>query len=415
MTCPSCQAGAAAQARFCAQCGAALSGIDPRQLLIEATRIVAGAGPDLNSTLDALTEQACRLLGAEAATLQLATGRGDELEVRRPSALAAPGSPFATPGTRFNPGSFTGEAIRRRSPMFTGDYQRDPRHDNAYRPTFTDVVASMVVPLFASEQLVGTLYLDWSRPVAIGPREIEAADAFGQHAAIAIRTARLLEESHQSRSELEAILDGAHEAIAVYAADGHLQRLNRGARDWLAAFLGRMPQTLDELVALAKPREIDGRPFAGTLPTEVALRGELAEAIELVESADGELRRILVRTAPVAGEDGDVRAIVILWRDITDLHAAIEQGARLDGAIKTVRRVAHELGNQLAPVAGYSELLVTMVDGEAADLAARVSRSALGAAATLQRLQSIIRFEESEFGGQVMLDLDAATSPPADD
>jgi len=81
-----------------------------------------------------------------------------------------------------------------------------------------------------------------------------------------------------------------------------------------------------------------------------------------------------------------VRAIVVLWRDITELHAAIEQRARLDGAIKTVRRVAHELGNQLAPVAGYGELLVTMVDGEAVDLTGRVSRSALGAAATLQRL-----------------------------
>ena len=36
------------------------------------------------------------------------------------------------------------------------------------------------------------------------------------------------------------------------------------------------------------------------------------------------------------------------------------------------------------------------------------------AADTLIRLQSIIRFEESKFGGQVMLDLDAATTPAAE-
>ncbi|HEY3110104.1 MAG TPA: hypothetical protein VGL23_15175, partial [Chloroflexota bacterium] len=84
--------------------------------------------------------------------------------------------------------------------------------------------------------------------------------------------------------------------------------------------------------------------------------------------------------------------------------------ARFDGAVKTARRISHELGNQLAPVLGYGEILANQLEGEEADFAGRIVEAALEAANTLGRLQRIIRFEQTEFGGEVMLDLDAATT-----
>jgi GAF domain-containing protein len=414
MSCQICEVATPAGANFCPSCGAALGAVnDPRQALLEATRLIAAdAGRDLDATLDTLTSQARSLLAADAATLQLATGDGDELEVRRPSPLARPGSLFATPGTRFEPGSFTREAMARRQPIFTGDYRRDPRHVK-HGPEFEAVVAAMVVPLYAGDQFVGTLYLDWMRPVEVGRREIEIADAFGQHAAIAIRTARLLEEAQRARAEAEAVLDAADDGIAVFGSDGQLLRLNRRGRQGYLTLFGRVPLSLRDFRQLARPTDQEGQPLA-ELPSDRALRGQETVAIELIQGVNGQCFRIFVRAAPVSEPDGTIRAVVVLWRDISELYDGITEHARLEGAVKTARRVTHELNNQLALAVGYGELLTTMLaegGDEPAWLAGKMHLGAVQAARTVSRLGRIIRFEESEFGGQVMLDLDRATTP----
>jgi signal transduction histidine kinase len=91
-------------------------------------------------------------------------------------------------------------------------------------------------------------------------------------------------------------------------------------------------------------------------------------------------------------------------------HAAAIDRARLEASTRTARRVTHELRNLLSPVAGYGELLARRVPGEDAALADRVKSSALRAADFLARLDQIVRYREVDFGGETMLDLDAATS-----
>jgi signal transduction histidine kinase len=141
------------------------------------------------------------------------------------------------------------------------------------------------------------------------------------------------------------------------------------------------------------------------------MRGAAAHSVVLLRDQSGDERRLHVSAAAIGGER---RGVVLSARDITNLHAAIATGAQLDGAVKTARLVAHELNNQLAPVAGYSELLGEEATGEVKLLAGRINRAALRAAGTLNQLQQIIRFEETEFAGQVMLDLDAATTDHAE-
>src|SRR5262249_42210268 len=89
----------------------------------------------------------------------------------------------------------------------------------------------------------------------------------------------------------------------------------------------------------------------------------------------------------------------------------IAQSARLDGAIKTARLVAHELNNDLSPVRGYGEMLAGMLEGEGLTFAEAILRAADAATATVARLQQIIKFEETSSAGERMLDLDAATDP----
>jgi hypothetical protein len=89
----------------------------------------------------------------------------------------------------------------------------------------------------------------------------------------------------------------------------------------------------------------------------------------------------------------------------------VEQ-ARLDGAIKTARLVAHELNNQLSLLTGYGELLADDGEGETAEFARGIVRGARASAETIARLQRIIRFEEIDGGADYpMLDLEASTAP----
>jgi nitrogen-specific signal transduction histidine kinase len=128
-------------------------------------------------------------------------------------------------------------------------------------------------------------------------------------------------------------------------------------------------------------------------------------------STDGRVHRLHADAAPIWTEDGIVKGVVVVARNITELHDAIAESARLDGAIKTARLVAHQLNNQLSPVRGYSELLADMLTGEPRSFAQRIARAADASSATVARLQRIIKFEETDAGGYTMLDLDAAAPP----
>ena len=129
---------------------------------------------------------------------------------------------------------------------------------------------------------------------------------------------------------------------------------------------------------------------------------------ELLALADALARcaAVAVHTARLLAESQRASA------ELERLVATVADAARLDGAIKTARLVAHELNNQLSPIRGYSEVLTEMLEGEPGMLAERILRGAEASAATVARLQRIIRFEETETAGFRMLNLEAATTPP---
>jgi PAS domain-containing protein len=380
--------------------------VDRYRALVEATRLVA-AGRDLDAVLDALIEQTARLLDTSGVSIHVAEPGTMRLVRRRLNALVLAGSNEDAIGRAVEVDPFVREAIERRTPLFTPDLHADPRIRAAAKESLPRVRASMTVPLLADEELVGALFIHWDRPHETDAEELELVEALGRHAAIAIRSARLLDEARRARRQQEALFEAAGDGIVVIDAKRQFIAANDRARAWLSSRLGRMPTTVDAFHELARPLVTDGKPM---LAGERALLGELATEELVIEDVDGTRRHLHVSAAPIRGQDGAVVAAVVISRDITALHRSIQENARLDGAVKTARRAAHELSNQLALVAGYGEILRTMAnDGPFEAMAGRVHQAAMTAGATLERLQSIIRFEESEFGGQVMLDLERAT------
>ncbi len=210
--------------------------------LVEAARLISASGHDLDAVLDALTEQAIKLLGADAGSLHLAD-RDGYLVVRRPNPFAAPESIFAIRGKRFRPRGQTGRAIAERRAAFAVDYRRDERIDPSIRSQFPDVAANLVVPLFAGDDLVGTLHLAWREAYAVTPEDLDVAEALGAHAAVAIRSAHLVEliRGEANRTEgaqaMTAALSGAltSEQVAEIVVQGAVTCI--GARSGVVGVL----------------------------------------------------------------------------------------------------------------------------------------------------------------------------------
>jgi nitrogen-specific signal transduction histidine kinase len=213
------------------------------------------------------------------------------------------------------------------------------------------------------------------------------------------------EAAEHAQSALAAVLDAVDTGVFVFDAQGNVLSMSRWARERFLGHLGRVPATLQEIRQGVDPRRPDGT-IEPLLPAERALRGERVDT-ELLFS-DG--RRLHVQATPIVGPDGKVQGAVSVSRDITELHTAIAGRARLDGAVKTSRLLAHEINNQLALLVGYGTLLTGQVDGEVADTIATMVDAAEQIAELVHRLQGIVRFEETDLGAGPMLDLERATS-----
>lgn len=109
-------------------------------------------------------------------------------------------------------------------------------------------------------------------------------------------------------------------------------------------------------------------------------------------------------------------------REESGRQQSIAERARMEGALLVVRTVAHEVNNDLSPIAGFAELLAlhpaVAHDPTAMAYAHQIHVSALAAAATVLRLQRLVRLEEapSALGaGWSVLDLERSTTPDSAD
>src|SRR4051794_6993384 len=111
-------------------------------VLVRAARLVSeAAGENLDALLDTLSEQTQMLLGADDVIINLAVeDDGQELGRRRIDKLRPPRS-GPSEGSRYAPSAFVQEAIALRRPVFSPDYQADPRMDPQGKATHRSIVA----------------------------------------------------------------------------------------------------------------------------------------------------------------------------------------------------------------------------------------------------------------------------------
>jgi hypothetical protein len=93
--------------------------------------------------------------------------------------------------TQGPPGGIIGRAIRRRAPQVVPDVGRDPD----YHADVPGTASELVVPLIEEGKVVGALDFQSDRPGAFDLDDVVAAEAIAEFVVIALRNARLLQES----------------------------------------------------------------------------------------------------------------------------------------------------------------------------------------------------------------------------
>jgi PAS domain-containing protein len=381
-------------------------------LLAAAKMVAAGAARDLDAVLDALAERARELLGADEATISLRDGRGGFVR-QRASLLARVGSPLAVAGIRVLVDGVFREAVESGRAVGVPDVHGDPRVTAEIRAAQPAIASALVAPLVADGETVGVLVVRWVRRHAPDADDVSTAEGLAQHAAVAIQTARLVEELRRARAtaeaaygELDAVLEAVADGVIVFAPDGRMLRANGTARCWLGAPDGTAP-VCGSLGSFAAGRPSRCEPL-GSLAAR-ALAGEVVTEEVIMEGPTGAPRRIEAVAAPVRGTDGRAGSCVVVARDVTALHDEADHRERLEGAIRTARTVAHEVNNRLQLVSGAVDVLLTRLPGpETAAAAADLTDGVREIGEVVARLGAIVRFEETDVGAGPMLDLDAS-------
>ena len=173
---------------------------------------------------------------------------------------------------------------------------------------------------------------------------------------------RLGRELREERSFSRAIVSNAALGIAVFGPDGRVLDLNRKMTDLLGSPAADMGSAGD-FVALAR-----GEPARARLreALEAGPAGPVTLEVE-VALAGGVRRMWRVSTSPVAADERPREARIAIVADVTaerDLQRKVLDASRLAAIGEMAARVAHEIRNPLAGIAGAIRVLGRGVEGD---------------------------------------------------
>ncbi len=122
-----------------------------------------------------------------------------------------------------------GWVARHRQGAIVTDVLNDPKWVNFADDDFVGGSA-IGVPLARRDRLVGVLTLRHAQPDHFGPEHLALLSSIAEQSAIAIENARLFYTVQTEQAKLEAIIDGANDAIVVTDPQGIILRMNALAR-----------------------------------------------------------------------------------------------------------------------------------------------------------------------------------------
>ncbi|WP_415952886.1 helix-turn-helix domain-containing protein [Streptomyces sp. KLOTTS4A1] len=220
---------------------------------------------NLDAVLRAIVHRARLLLGTDVAYLSLNDEAAGDTYMRVTDGSVSAAFQQVRLGMGEGLGGLVAHTAR---PYATGDYHDDPRFkhtrtiDGAVREE--GLHAILGVPLMLGSTVLGVLYASDRSPRTFTPQEVNLLSSLADHAAIAIDSARLLEETRAALDDLNAASATirAHSAAMRRAEEAHDQLtdlvLRGGGADEVAAALAAL---LDGHIVL---HDADGAELAAT-------------------------------------------------------------------------------------------------------------------------------------------------------
>ncbi len=211
-----------------------------------------------------------------------------------------------------------GQVLLTGRPFRTDDYANDPRITKDYVEAVRadSVVAVMGVPVRVESRVEGLLFVDGRPPRRFTDRDEAVLARLADHAAIAVRNARLYGELQATLGELEAMQQRNIQAERLSAIGGLASGVAHHFNNLLAIMLGRVDMLLRKTADPAVQRSLEIVKRAGLDAAEVVRRlGRFVEFDPVSDWRAVDLNQIVrdavEQTRPGRQGGADARAIDI--------------------------------------------------------------------------------------------------------
>lgn len=200
-----------------------------------------------------------------------------------------------------------------------------------------DVEVTMSPILDASDRILG---------VSMICRDIQ------RRKAMEAEVARLYRVETSERRRLQAIIDQLPEAVILVDARGRIITCNRRALPYASRVSSERDPRGDPLPVDYRTPDGAPVPWAERPMIRALLHGEVVTSAEaLVARDDGELVPVLVSTAPVRSDGGEIQGAVTVFQDITAIKEMERQRQEWTGVI------AHDLRQPIQAIVTASQLV----------------------------------------------------------
>lgn len=302
---------------------------------------------ELEAILESMVEAAEQVFGADGASIYLGQREGVRCAASRGISKA-----YLQRAEQLGSESFWDTMRSTKGPIYFADLSTEAFDASHREMARQEGIRSMVlVPLIWEDTIFGgfAIYHRSVRPYSYD--EMELAQTFTEHAAVAVHRARIYKAAQRTRSNLEAVINSMSDGLLVYDRQGVIILANPRLYDMFG---------LDKS---AKLEHSHIRDFARLAQTKGASTSATAVYIEpdseplarqhsIVELKHPEIRYLEVVNQPVMNRSNDLIGRAIFHHDITRER----DSQRVKDEFLSM--LSHELRTPLTSIKGYAQILL---------------------------------------------------------